>query len=105
MGCYKFRKAPDLEACTLYMAVPRALECRLALGGTALRNVEQLASGVLQAPIGTVSVAFCTMVGYSTLLAWNEGLAKSALAEYNQLASELLMHSDSNAAIGPGKHD
>ncbi len=103
MGCYKFRKVSDLDACTLYMAVPRALECRLALGRTALRNVEQLATGVLQAPIGTVSVAFCTMVGYSTLLAWNEDLAKSALAEYNKLASELLMHSDAYATLGPGK--
>ncbi len=78
--------------------MPRALECRLALGGTALRNVEQLATGVLQAPIGTASVVFCTMVGYSTLLAWNEELAKSALDEYNSLALELLMQSTTAAA-------
>ncbi len=78
-------------------AVPRALECRLALGYTALRNTKQLATGVLQAPIGTVSVAFCSMVGYSALLAWNEELAKGALTEYNKLALALLMETGATA--------
>ncbi len=58
-GCYEFRKALELGPCTLYMALPRGLECRLALGPTTFRNVKQVASGVLQAPVGSATVAFC----------------------------------------------
>ncbi len=83
----------SLLACVLFralQAVLRDLECRLALGRTTLRNTEQLAAGVLQAPIGSASVVFCTMVGYSTLLAWDKELAQDALAQYTKLANALL---------------
>lgn len=66
------------------------MECRLALGRTKLRNAQQLASGVLQAPVGTVTVAHCTMVGYKTLHAWDMALAEGALRQYNDLTVKLL---------------
>jgi hypothetical protein len=74
----------------LFLAVPRELLCRL-VHGPALRTFRTTQLGSLQAPIGTIAVAFMKVAGASTLLADLPGPAARALAHFQRVASSLLV--------------
>lgn len=55
------------------------LEARVALLPPALRATCQLQPGVLEAPLGDVTISFALVVGASALMAWDRRLASEAL--------------------------
>ncbi len=96
MGEYKF--ATDLVTPgAVYQVITEDLRPRLAVLDPELRSVTQLQLGVLQAPLGQVSIAFVNVVGASTLLAWDAEVAGRALQLFHRRATELLMRPRANA--------
>ncbi|KAJ9514245.1 hypothetical protein QJQ45_012245 [Haematococcus lacustris] len=83
MGDYVFTKDESLPATPIYQAFGRGLEQRTAFLQGPLRASQQLQAGVLDAPLGDVSIAFANMVGVGTLMAWNKTLASNALDLYH----------------------
>ena len=73
----------------LFVAVPRELLCRL-VHGPGLRTFRMTQLGSLQAPIGTIAVAFMKVAGASTLLADVPGPASRALTHFQRVARSLL---------------
>lgn len=74
----------------LYQALDKTLRCRLALFEP-IRFLEQLSSGVLQAPVGSAAIVFMQVVGSKTLLAWNHDMATAALETFYKISQELLL--------------
>ncbi|KAL6750703.1 nucleotide cyclase [Haematococcus lacustris] len=83
MGDYVFTKDESLPATPIYQAFGRGLEQRTAFLQGPLRASQQLQAGVLDAPLGDVSIAFANMVGVGTLMAWDKTLASTALDLYH----------------------
>ncbi|KAL6753208.1 hypothetical protein V8C86DRAFT_3019502 [Haematococcus lacustris] len=83
MGDYVFTKDESLPATPIYQAFGRGLEHRAAFLQGPLRASEQLQAGVLDAPLGDVSITFANLVGVGTLMAWDKTLASAALDLYH----------------------
>lgn len=82
MGDFLFLKDQDLPATSVYQAFSDDLIARAALSPPLLRGTEQLQAGVLEAPLGDVTIVFSSVVGAATLLAWNHALASQALETF-----------------------
>jgi len=78
-----------LPPLNLYHALNRTLEGRLAYLGP-VRTSSQLDPGVLDAPVGCVTVAFMNVVGAQTLLSWNADIAQQALKVFHGVVGEEL---------------
>ncbi|KAL6754411.1 nucleotide cyclase [Haematococcus lacustris] len=90
MGDYVFTKDESLPATPIYQAFGRGLEHRAAFLQGPLRASEQLQAGVLDAPLGDVSITFANLVGVGTLMAWDKTLASAALDLYHTHAISTL---------------
>ncbi|MEW5319088.1 MAG: hypothetical protein WDW38_010259 [Sanguina aurantia] len=87
VGEHRLRDIP--ASMNLYHSLNRTLEGRLAhLEPT--RSLAQLDPGVLDAPVGSVTVAFQNVVGAQTLLSWNADCAQVALQIFHNLVGEEL---------------
>ncbi len=90
MGEYRF-SAEQVPPGAVYQLVEGKMHPRLAVLDPELRSVTQLQLGVLQAPVGYVSIAFVNVVGASTLLAWDAEVAGRALQLFHTRAMELML--------------
>ncbi|KAG1662670.1 hypothetical protein FOA52_014596 [Chlamydomonas sp. UWO 241] len=70
-------------------AIERPLVPRLA-AFEALRGLSELHAGVMDAPIGTVCIAFANMAGLATLRSWDKDRADVALNAYTAVSKQLL---------------
>lgn len=87
VGEHRLRESlPNLN---LYHALNRTLEGRLAYVGPT-RSICQLDPGVLDAPVGCVTVAFMNVVGAQTLLSWNADVAQQAIKIFHVVVGEEL---------------
>ncbi|GLI69572.1 hypothetical protein VaNZ11_014230, partial [Volvox africanus] len=84
MGEHRIKS--DLPSISLYCGCPRGLQGRLpAL--RAVRSLQQLSLGVLDAPAGNVVVVFVHVVGAVSLLEWRPDLAAVALEMFRDYVS------------------
>ncbi|GFR47140.1 hypothetical protein Agub_g8830 [Astrephomene gubernaculifera] len=80
-------KLPSGGPQQLYQALPRQLLCRLPLLPP-LKIIRTVTVGALDAPVGRVTVAFLTVAGVSTLLAWNPEVTRRALEVFDATFAE-----------------
>ncbi|KAG1669631.1 hypothetical protein FOA52_010791 [Chlamydomonas sp. UWO 241] len=73
----------------VYQAIERPLVARLAVFQP-LRGLSTMETGVMDAPVGTVTIAFANMVGLATLQAWDRDRSEVALDAYAALSKQLL---------------
>ncbi|KAG2501553.1 hypothetical protein HYH03_000060 [Edaphochlamys debaryana] len=87
MGEHRLRDTlPNLN---LYHALNRTLEGRLAYVGP-MTSLLQVDPGVLDAPVGCVTVAFMNVVGAQTLLSWNADVAQQAIKIFHTVVGDEL---------------
>ncbi|KXZ55594.1 hypothetical protein GPECTOR_2g1144 [Gonium pectorale] len=87
MGEHRLRESlPNLN---LYHALNRTLEGRLAYVGP-MSSLLQVDPGVLDAPVGCVTVAFMNVVGAQTLLSWNADVAQQAIKIFHTVVGDEL---------------
>ncbi|GFR48855.1 hypothetical protein Agub_g10809 [Astrephomene gubernaculifera] len=87
MGEHRLRDTlPNLN---LYHALNRTLEGRLAYVGP-ISSLLQVDPGVLDAPVGCVTVAFMYVVGAQTLLSWNADVAQQAIKIFHTVVGDEL---------------
>ncbi len=86
----------------LYQVVAPGMHARLSQFEPALRRsgTVPLQLGVLQAPVEHASIAFVTLVGASTLLAWDAEATGRALQLFQRHANDVLMNP--SAPLGSG---
>ncbi|KAG1660713.1 hypothetical protein FOA52_014333 [Chlamydomonas sp. UWO 241] len=89
MGEHALKPDDNLGHVCLYQAIERSLVPRLAVFES-LRGLSGMETSVMDAPIGTVTIAFANMVGLSTLQAWNREQADVALEAYAAVSKQLL---------------
>ncbi|KAG1667642.1 hypothetical protein FOA52_004669 [Chlamydomonas sp. UWO 241] len=82
-------KDDNLGPVCLYQAIERSLVPRLA-AFEPLRGLSEIEAGVMDAPIGTVAIAFANLVGLATLQAWDRNQADVALNVYAAMSKQLL---------------
>ncbi|KAG1678409.1 hypothetical protein FOA52_015176 [Chlamydomonas sp. UWO 241] len=82
-------KDDDLGTVCVYQAIERSLVPRLA-AFEPMRGLSEMETGVMDAPIGTVTIAFANMVGLATLQAWDKDQADVALLTYSAVSKQLL---------------
>ncbi|GLI68043.1 hypothetical protein VaNZ11_012366 [Volvox africanus] len=87
MGEHRLREA--MANLNLYHALNRTLEGRLAYVGP-MSSLLQVDPGVLDAPVGCVTVAFMNVVGAQTLLSWNADVAQQAIKIFHTVVGEEL---------------
>ncbi len=75
---------PDTDGTPLYVALPRALLCRLAYLPP-LRTAREVQLGSLRAPTGCVCIGFVKVVGAGALMADVPAVATRALAAFHSL--------------------
>ncbi|KAG1655623.1 hypothetical protein FOA52_008837 [Chlamydomonas sp. UWO 241] len=79
----------DLGPVRMFQAIERSLVPRLAVFEP-LRGLSETKTGVMDAPIGTVAIAFANMVGLATLQAWDKDRADVVLNAYTAVLKQLL---------------
>ncbi|KAG1676736.1 hypothetical protein FOA52_005025 [Chlamydomonas sp. UWO 241] len=79
----------ELGHVIMYQAIDRSLVPRLA-AFEPLRGLSELQAGAMDAPVGTVTIAFANMIGLATLRAWDKDRADAALAAYATVLKQLL---------------
>lgn len=73
----------------IFCAFSHSLHARLSQMDP-LRSAIRISPGVLEAPLGHVAVVFTYVVGASTLLAWNQQVARTSFDIFKHQATELL---------------
>ncbi|GIM12082.1 hypothetical protein Vretimale_15512 [Volvox reticuliferus] len=81
---------PDPQPQDLYMAQSRELLARLAFLGP-VRSSEQVEPGVLERPLGEVSMGVVRVVGLDTLMAWHKETTEEALALFRRVVVTIAM--------------
>ncbi|GLI69213.1 hypothetical protein VaNZ11_013786 [Volvox africanus] len=81
---------PDPQPQDLYMAQSRELLARVAFLGP-VRSSEQVEPGVLERPLGEVSMGVVRVVGLDTLMAWHKETTEEALALFQQVVVSIAM--------------
>ncbi|KAG1676448.1 hypothetical protein FOA52_002268 [Chlamydomonas sp. UWO 241] len=89
MGKHTFTDDTLRGCLCVYQAIERQLVPRLAVFEP-LRGLSELQPGAMDAPIGTVCIAFANMVGLATLQAWDKDRADVALDAYAAVLKQLL---------------
>ncbi|KAG1678413.1 hypothetical protein FOA52_015180 [Chlamydomonas sp. UWO 241] len=79
----------DLGTVCVYQAIERSLVPRLA-AFEPMRGLSEIETGVMDAPIGTVTIAFANMVGLTTLQTWDKDQADVALGTFSAVSKQLL---------------
>ncbi|KAG1660667.1 hypothetical protein FOA52_006828 [Chlamydomonas sp. UWO 241] len=79
----------DLGSMCVYQAIERSRVPRLAVFEP-LRGLSERQAGGMDAPIGTVAIAFASIVGLATLQAWDKDQADVALDVYAVVLKQLL---------------
>ncbi len=101
MGEYRFT-SELVQPGAVYQVVAPALRPRLSVLEPTLRTATQLQLGVLQAPVGRISIAFANVVGAAALLAWDAEVARRALELFHHKAAQLMI---SPAGVSPPAGD
>ena len=68
---------PDLPSFAIYQALSVGLQLRLMIQGS-IRSQNVLEHGVLNAPVGQLTICFMHVVGAATLLQWDSRLTRKA---------------------------
>ncbi|KAG1669083.1 hypothetical protein FOA52_004002 [Chlamydomonas sp. UWO 241] len=84
---------PNIGPVCVYQAIERTLVPRLA-AFEPLRGLRELQAGAMDAPVGTVTIAFANMVGLATLQAWSQDQAHVALDAYAAVLKDLIHDAD-----------
>ncbi|KAG1659792.1 hypothetical protein FOA52_015893 [Chlamydomonas sp. UWO 241] len=79
----------SLGTVCVYQAIEQSLAPRLA-AFEPLRGLSEMETGTMDAPIGTITIAFSNMVGLTTLQAWDKDRANVALDAYAAVSKQLL---------------
>ncbi|GIL42590.1 hypothetical protein Vafri_567, partial [Volvox africanus] len=81
---------PDPQPQDLYLAQSRELLARVAFLGP-VRSSEQVEPGVLERPLGEVSMGVVRVVGLDTLMAWHKETTEEALALFQRVVVTIAM--------------
>lgn len=89
---------------SLYQAVPHALAFRCAVTPGVRHSIPR-GLGFLEAPHGAAAIAYLSLVGTATLMAWNADVTKRALAIFHATAQSNLLKALAGSASGHLPHD
>ncbi|MEW5318951.1 MAG: hypothetical protein WDW38_010130 [Sanguina aurantia] len=78
------------QATALYQALPTTLMPRLAFLSAKGRGLDQVSNGVVDAPVGRVSILFMHLDGFKMLSAWNPTVMAKVTAIFENTVSALL---------------